>query len=113
MPQPDDVVIIDAPQMEDHAVIARSARWAVLLNRCVARAHSTADAREALGGLGYDVALPASSTRPVSHLRQPYFASLPVTLTGGHGSVAAGVADGPGSSGLGRVDGVSLGCACG
>jgi chromosome partitioning protein len=90
----DDVVIIDTPQIEDHAGIARSAlryadeivipcapspieinrttpvrdeiaevqeirdvpvRWAVLLNRCVARAHSTADAREALVGLGYDV----------------------------------------------------------
>jgi len=90
----DDVVIIDTPQIEDHAGIARSAlryvdevvipcapspieinrttpvrdeiaevqeirdvpvRWAVLLNRCVARAHSTADAREALVELGYDV----------------------------------------------------------
>jgi chromosome partitioning protein len=92
--QSDDVVIIDTPQLEDHAGIARSAlryvdevlipcapspieinrtspvreeigevasfrdkplRSAVLLNRCVARAHSTADAREALQGLGYDV----------------------------------------------------------
>src|SRR6201982_4088701 len=83
----DDVVIIDAPQLEDHAAIARSAlryadeilipcaptpieinrtspvreeieeismireqpaRSAVLLNRCIARAHSTGDAREAL-----------------------------------------------------------------
>jgi chromosome partitioning protein len=90
----DDVVIIDAPQLEDHAAIALSAlryadeilipcapspieinrttpvreeigevealrdippRAAVLLNRCVTRANSTADAREALGGLGYDV----------------------------------------------------------
>jgi len=90
----DDVVIIDTPQIEDHAAIARSAlryadevlipcapspieinrttpvrdeiaeirearttplRSAVLLNRCVARAHSTTDAREALVGLGYDV----------------------------------------------------------
>jgi chromosome partitioning protein len=90
----DDVVIIDAPQLEDHAGIARSAlryadevlipcapspieinrttpvrdeiseidavrdrpgRSAVLLNRSVARANSTADAREALEGLGYDV----------------------------------------------------------
>ena len=90
----DDVVIIDAPQLEDHAGIARSAlryadevlipcapspieinrttpvrdeitevcagrdrpaRAAVLLNRCIARAHSTADAREALEDLGYDV----------------------------------------------------------
>ena len=90
----DDVVIIDTPQLEDHAGIARSAlryadeilipcapspieinrttpvrdeiteiasvrdrpaRSAVLLNRCISRAHSTADAREALGGLGYDV----------------------------------------------------------
>ena len=89
-----DVVIIDAPQLEDHAGIARSAlryadevlipcapspieinrttpvrdeitevcagrdrpaRAAVLLNRCIARAHSTADAREALENLGYDV----------------------------------------------------------
>src|SRR6202021_289768 len=90
----DDVVIIDPPQIEDHAAIARSAlryadeilipcapspieinrttpvrdeiaeigsirdepaRSAVLLNRCIARAHSTVDAREALEGLGYDV----------------------------------------------------------
>jgi chromosome partitioning protein len=92
--QPDDVVIIDAPQLEDHPGIARSAlryvdeilipcaptpieinrttpvrgeiteveairdrpaRSAVLLNRCVTRANSTAYAREALEGLGYDV----------------------------------------------------------
>ena len=91
---PDDVVIIDAPQLEDHAGIARSAmryvdeilipcapspieinrttpvreeiseveavrdrpaRAAVLLNRCISRAHSTASARGALEGLGYDV----------------------------------------------------------
>ncbi len=90
----DDVVIIDTPQLEDHAAIALSAlryadeivipcapspieinrttpvreeitevaaardqpaRSAVLLNRCVARAHSTADAREALASLDYDV----------------------------------------------------------
>src|ERR1700723_4812293 len=83
----DDVVIIDTPQIEDHAGIARSAlryadeilipcapspieinrttpvrdeisdigavrdrpaRSAVLLNRCIARAHSTNDAREDL-----------------------------------------------------------------
>jgi hypothetical protein len=88
------VVIIDAPQLEDHAGIARSAmryvdevlipcaptpieinrttpvrdeiaeidavrRWparaSVLLNRCVTRAHSTTNAREALENLGYDV----------------------------------------------------------
>ena len=92
--QADDVVIIDAPQLEEHDGIARSAmryadeilipcaptpieinrtspvreeireveavrnqpaRSAILLNRCIARAHSTADAREALVGLGYDV----------------------------------------------------------
>ena len=92
--QDDDVVIIDTPQLEDHAGIARSAlryvdeivvpcapspieinrttpvreeiaevaplrdipaRSVVLLNRCIARAHSTTDAREALRGLGYDV----------------------------------------------------------
>ena len=90
----EDVVIIDTPQIEDHASIARSAlryvdeivvpcapspieinrtspvrdeiaeiqavrdvpvRSAVLLNRCVTRAHSTTDAREALEGLGYEV----------------------------------------------------------
>jgi chromosome partitioning protein len=90
----DDVVIIDVPQLEDHAGIARSAlryadeilipcapspieinrttpvrneiteigavrtrpiRSAVLLNRCITRAHSTTDARDALEGLGYDV----------------------------------------------------------
>src|SRR5580693_1072270 len=92
--QADDVVIIAAPQLEDHAGIARSAlryadeilipcapspieinrttpvrdeisdigavrdrpaRSAVLLNRCIARAHSTNDARQALERLGYDV----------------------------------------------------------
>jgi chromosome partitioning protein len=92
--QTDDVVIIDAPQLEDHAAIAlsalryadeilipcapspieinrttpvrdeiseiagvrdRPARSAILLNRCVTRANSTADAREALHSLGYDV----------------------------------------------------------
>jgi chromosome partitioning protein len=97
----DDVVIIDAPQLEDHAAIARSAmryvdeilipcapspieinrttpvreeitevealrerpaRAAVLLNRCITRAHSTANAREALEGLGYDV-LPTAVPR--------------------------------------------------
>jgi chromosome partitioning protein len=90
----DDVVIIDTPQLEDHAAIARSAlryadeivipcapnpieinrttpvrdeiaevepvrerpaRSAVLLNRCITRAHSVSDARHALQDLGYDV----------------------------------------------------------
>jgi len=90
----DDVVIIDTPQLEDHAAIARAAlryadeivipcaptpieinrttpvrdeiaevgalrdrpaRSAILLNRCIARAHSVSDAREALEKLGYDV----------------------------------------------------------
>ena len=90
----DDVVIIDTPQIEDHAAIARSAlryadeivipcapnpieinrttpvrdeiadvdslrdrpaRSAILLNRCITRAHSTPDARQALQDLGYDV----------------------------------------------------------
>ena len=90
----DDVVIIDTPQIEDHAAIARSAlryadeivipcaptpieinrttpvreeirdieavretpaRSAILLNRCITRAHSISDARQALGDLGYDV----------------------------------------------------------
>jgi len=99
--QNDDVVIIDTPQLEDHASIARSAlryadeivipcapnpieinrttpvreeiaevadirdrpaRSAVLLNRCIARAHSVIDAREALQDLGYDV-LPTSVPR--------------------------------------------------
>jgi len=94
----DDVVIIDTPQLEDHAAIARSAlryadeilipcapspieinrttpvrdeiaeiasvrlqpaRSAILLNRCIARAHSTVDAREALEHLGY--AVPSTS----------------------------------------------------
>jgi chromosome partitioning protein len=90
----DDVVIIDTPQLEDHAAIARSAlryadeivipcapnpieinrttpvrdeiadvepvrdrptRSAILLNRCITRAHSVSDARQALQDLGYDV----------------------------------------------------------
>src|SRR6516165_3958184 len=37
------------------AIRDRPARSAVLLNRCIARAHSVADAREALQDLGYDV----------------------------------------------------------
>ena len=88
------MVIIDTPQIEDHAAIARSAlryadeivipcapnpievnrttptrdeiaevelirdrpaRSAILLNRCITRAHSISDARQALGDLGYDV----------------------------------------------------------
>jgi chromosome partitioning protein len=92
--EPDDVVIIDAPQLEDHSGIARSvlryvdeilipcapspieinrttpvrdeiaeveelrdkpARSAVLLTRCVTRAHSIANARDVLEGLGYEV----------------------------------------------------------
>src|SRR5215469_8120322 len=91
---PDDVVIIDAPQLEDHSGIARSVmryvdeilipcapspieinrttpvrdeiaeiesirdtpvRSAVLLTRCITRAHSVANARDALGDVGYDV----------------------------------------------------------
>jgi chromosome partitioning protein len=90
----DDVVIVDTPQIEDHAAIARSAlryadeivipcapnpievnrttpvrdeiaemepvrdrpaRSAILLNRCITRAHSVSDARQALQNLGYDV----------------------------------------------------------
>ena len=91
---PDDVVIIDAPQLEDHSGIARSAmryvdeilipcapspieinrttpvrdeiaelqdlrdepaRSAVLLTRCITRAHSTVNARETLSDMGYEV----------------------------------------------------------
>jgi len=90
----DDVVIIDTPQIEDHAAIARSAlryadeivipcapnpieinrttpvrdeiaevgpvrdrpaRSVVLLNRCITRAHSISDSRQALQELGYEV----------------------------------------------------------
>jgi chromosome partitioning protein len=40
----------------------RPVRSAVLLNRCITRAHSTADARQALQGLGFDV-LPATVPR--------------------------------------------------
>jgi chromosome partitioning protein len=92
--RPDDLVVIDAPQLEDHAGIARStlrcadeivipcaptpievhrttpmlqeiadanalrktpARVSVLLTRSVAQANSTADARQALTELGYEV----------------------------------------------------------
>ena len=40
---------------EVQAVREIPVRSAVLLNRCIARAHSTTDAREALEGLGYEV----------------------------------------------------------
>jgi len=66
--QTDDVVIIDAPQLEDHAAIALSAlRYAdeilipcapspIEINRTTpVRDEMSADAREALQGLGYDV----------------------------------------------------------
>lgn len=90
--KPDDVVVIDSPQTEDHRAIAQAAiraaaevivpvapspieiartapvrdeiakaaagrppRISVLLNRCIANANSTTDAREALTELGYDV----------------------------------------------------------
>src|SRR6201984_468433 len=106
--QADDVVIIDTPQLEDHAGIARSAlryadeilipcapspieinrttpvrdelsdismireqpaRSAVLLNRCIARAHSTNDAREALERLGYH-RLGTRAPRPEGHAQR-------------------------------------------
>jgi chromosome partitioning protein len=90
--RPDEVVVVDAPQLEDHAAIARAAlrladevivptaptpietnrtapilaeiqdapryvpaRSCVLLNRVVARATSTANAREALTEQGFEV----------------------------------------------------------
>ena len=113
----DDVVIIDTPQLEDHAGIARSAlryadeilipcapspieinrttpvrdeiaeleavrdrpvRSAVLLNRCVARAHSTADARAALQDLGYDV---LGTVVPRREIYAQSF-GVPITLAG-------------------------------
>ena len=40
---------------EIRAFCGKPARSAILLNRCITRAHSTSDAREALEGLGYDV----------------------------------------------------------
>ena len=115
--QSDDVVIIDTPQLEDHASIARSAlryadevlipcapspieitrtspvrdeiaevsafrdtpaRSAVLLNRCIARAHSTNDAREALQHLGYDV---LSTVVPRREVYAQSF-GLPIKQTG-------------------------------
>jgi chromosome partitioning protein len=115
--RPDDVVIIDAPQLEDHAGIARSAmryvdevlipcaptpieinrtspvrdeiaeidavrdrpaRSVVLLNRCVTRAHSTMNAREALAGLGYDV---LGTTVPRLEVYAQSF-GMPITDTG-------------------------------
>ena len=111
----DNVVIIDTPQIEDHAAIARSAlryadeivipcapnpievnrttptrdeiaevepirdrpaRSAVLLNRCITRAHSISDARLALRDLGYDV---LASTVPTAHI---YKFGMPIPETG-------------------------------
>ena len=115
----DDVVIIDAPQIEDHAAIARSAlryadeivipcapnpieinrttpvreeiaemepvrdrpvRSAILLNRCITRAHSVSDARQALQDLGYDV---LSSTVPRLEVYAQSF-GMPVLEAGCH-----------------------------
>ena len=60
------------------AIRDKPARSAVLLNRCIARAHSTLDAREALEKLGYDV-LEAAVPR-----REVYAQSfgLPIKQTG-------------------------------
>ncbi len=113
----DDVVIIDTPQIEDHAAIARSAlryadeivipcapnpieinrttpvrdeiaevepvrdrpaRAAVLLNRCITRAHSVSDARHALQDLGYDV---LASTVPRLEVYAQSF-GMPIPGTG-------------------------------
>jgi len=112
----DDVVIIDTPQLEDHAAIARSAlryadeivipcapnpieinrttpvrdeiaemepvrdrpaRAAILLNRCITRAHSVSDARQALQDLGYDV-LPGTVPR-LEVYAQSFGAPIPDT----------------------------------
>jgi chromosome partitioning protein len=113
----DDVVIIDTPQLEDHAAIARSAlryadeivipcapnpievnrttptrdeiaevepirdrpaRSAILLNRCITRAHSISDARLALRDLGYDV---LASTVPRLEVYAQSF-GMPIPETG-------------------------------
>jgi chromosome partitioning protein len=113
----DDVVIIDTPQIEDHAAIARSAlryadeivipcapnpieinrttpvrdeiaevepvrdrpaRTSILLNRCITRAHSVSDARQALQDLGYDV---LASTVPRLEVYAQSF-GMPIPDTG-------------------------------
>ena len=113
----DNVVIIDTPQIEDHAAIARSAlryadeivipcapnpievnrttptrdeiaevepirdrpaRSAILLNRCITRAHSISDARLALRDLGYDV---LASTVPRLEVYAQSF-GMPIPETG-------------------------------
>ena len=44
-----------APMRAEVTKAGSAARVCVLLNRCIAHANSTGDAREALTGLGYDV----------------------------------------------------------
>ena len=60
------------------AIRNRPARSVVLLNRCVARAHSTMDAREALERLGYDV---LETTVPRREVYAQSF-GLPIKQTG-------------------------------
>jgi chromosome partitioning protein len=60
------------------AIRNRPARSVVLLNRCVARAHSTMDAREALEHLGYDV---LDTTVPRREIYAQSF-GLPIKQTG-------------------------------
>jgi chromosome partitioning protein len=60
------------------AIRNRPARSVVLLNRCVARAHSTMDAREALEHLGYDV---LETTVPRREVYAQSF-GLPIKQTG-------------------------------
>jgi chromosome partitioning protein len=58
----------------------RPARSAILLNRCITRAHSVSDARQALQALGYDV---LSSTVPRLEVYAQSF-GMPVLDTGCH-----------------------------
>ena len=58
----------------------RPVRSAILLNRCITRAHSVSDARQALQDLGYDV---LSSTVPRLEVYAQSF-GMPVLETGRH-----------------------------
>ena len=58
----------------------RPVRSAILLNRCITRAHSVSDARQALQDLGYDV---LSSTVPRLEVYAQSF-GMPVLDTGCH-----------------------------
>jgi chromosome partitioning protein len=76
------------PMREEIAEVSalrnQPARSAVLLNRCITRAHSAGDAGQALEGLGYDV--PATAVPRLEVYAQSFGMPIRPAVTCGGGS---------------------------